>query len=366
MTLNNFRQNYHKMITDKVIMIPDVDSILKRSEKRSCLFQKIVLVSCVFIFVLVNVNNHSIDYGYHEFFSDHQNSGIYGGTENKVLGLNDDQLYYASVNYIDSKYQMTSIKKINIKNGISQTILEIEADNVMMIEDFLIYKDNTQKISIFNTIDNTMTYIKYDHEIIDYKIIKGKLLVACRDDHSLIYIYNDLNKPPMQYQLDIMIENIIDNDNTKLIYEVNGELGIYDLIDNRYRSLSLMIESLLQGAIDKSVIYNDRLLFTLDNLDGKLYSYDLKNDDLRLVTDIFNNKLITSLDVYDNELYVTVFNGNSLIYRINNTGQINHLKTIDSDRIWSIVFDNENYLLVLDNGYYLGRFNTLSQRRFLP
>ena len=54
---------------------------------------------------------------------------------------------------------------------------------------------------------------------------------------------------------------------------------------------SLMIESLLQGAIDKSVIYNDHLLFTLDNLDGKLYSYDLKNDDLRLVTDIFNNKL---------------------------------------------------------------------------
>ena len=366
MTLNNFRQNYHKMITDKVITIPDVDSILKRSEKRPCLFQKIVLVSCVFIFVLVNVNNHSIDYGYHEFFNDHQNSGIYGGTENKVLGLNDDQLYYASVNYTDSKYQMTSIKKLNIKNGMSQTILEIEADNVMMIKDFLIFIDNTQKISIFNTIDNTMTYIKYDHEIVDYKIIKGKLIVACHDEHSLIYIYNDLNKPPMQYQLDIMIENIIDYDNTKLIYKVNGELGIYDLVDNGYRSVSLMIESLLQGAIDKSVIYNDHLLFTLDNLDGKLYSYDLKNDDLRLITDIFNNKLITSLDVFDNELYVTVFNGNSLIYRINNTGQIDHLKTIDNDRIWSLVFDNENYLLVLDNGYYLGRINTLSQRRFLP
>lgn len=365
MTLNNFRQNYHKMITEKVIMIPDVDSILKRSEKRSCLFQKIVLVSCVFIFVLVNVNNHSIDYGYHEFISNHQNSGIYGGTENKILGLNEDQLYYASVNYIDGEYQMTSIKKINIKNGMSQTILEIKADNVMMIKESLIYQVNDQKLSIFNINDETKISIDYDHEIIDYKIIKGQLLVACCDEQTSVYIYHDFNAPPLQYRLDILIENIIDYDNTKLIYEVNGELGIYDLRDNRYRSLSSKIESLLQVAIDKSVIYNDRLLFTLDNLDGKLYSYDLKNDDLRLVTDIFNNRLVTSLDVYDNELYVTVFNGNSLIYRISNTGQIDHLKTIDNDRIWSIVFDNEKYLLVLDNGYYLGRVNKLSQRRFL-
>jgi hypothetical protein len=354
------------MITDKVITIPTIDTIINHEVKKCNLSRKLVVATCILIFVLVNISNSSLDYGYHELITNHPNHYFYGGSETYLLGLSDDQLYYKKVNYLGSEYQSTIISSLNLKNGKYQTIYETKARKVMMFNEYLVYQDSDRSISAFNTLDKTESSLTYDHQIDDLEIILGNLIVTCNNENSLIYVYNNLDQSPQQYQLNIQIDNVIFYDNTKVIYSANNELSIYDINSNKYQSLSSRIEKLVHGYIDKLVFYNDRLLFSLDNSNSNVYSYDLNTSALRLVADKFTNKSISSWVVNDNDLYIAAFDGDSYLYRLNDLNQLEHIKTIDNDRIWSIIFDNEKYLLELDNGYYLGRINKLSQKSFLP
>ncbi len=351
MTLNNFRQSYHKMITDKVITIPTIDTIIKRKEKRCYFARKLVIVTFVLVFALVNICNNSLNYGYHKIISDHFNINLYGGGESNLLGLSGDHLYYTKGHYLDNEYKSTIIISLNIKNGNYQTIFETKQNKIMMLNEYLIYQDNDKSIFVFNTLDKTESIVTYDHVIDDLKIVSGKLFVTFNDEYSLINVYKDLDQRPKQFQLNVLIDSVISYDDTKLIYSANNELGIYDFNTHMYQSLSSKIRKLIPSYIDKLIIHNDRLLFTLDKTNSELYSFDLNTDALRLVSD---------------ELYMIVFDGDSYICRLNSKEQIEYLKTIDNDRIWSIHFDNENYLLELDKGYYLGRINKLSQRPLLP
>ena len=52
---------------------------------------------------------------------------------------------------------------------------------------------------------------------------------------------------------------------------------------------------------------------------------------------------------------------------LNSKDQLTHIKTIASDRIWSIKFDNENYLIELDSGVLSWKAQyTISKFFFLP
>lgn len=366
MTLNNFRQSYHKMITDKVITIPTIDTIIKHKEKKCYLSGKLVVVILIVVFTLASISNNSLDYGYHQLISNHFSNNVYGGSESSFLGLNGDQLYYAKGNYLGSEYKSTIITSFNIKNGKYQTIIETKQNKILMLNEYLIYQDNDKSITMFNTLDKTESTITYACQINDLKVISKNLIVTCNNDYSLIDVYKNLDKAPQQYQLNVLIDSVIYYDDTKLIYALDNQLGIYDLNTHMYQSLTAKIQTLMHDYIDKLVIYDDRLLFSLDNANGKLYSFDLNTSALRLVTDMFTNKQISSLIVNNDELYIIVFDEDSYVYRLYKAGQIEHLKTIDNDRIWSIYFDNENYLLELDKGYYLGGINKLSQSHFLP
>ena len=50
------------------------------------------------------ISNNNFNYGYHELLNNWQNSGVYGGGNQRVLGFSNNHIYYSSDKYIDGKY----------------------------------------------------------------------------------------------------------------------------------------------------------------------------------------------------------------------------------------------------------------------
>ena len=109
--------------------------------------------------------------------------------------------------------------------------------------------------------------------------------------YSLVYIYNDFNHQSQHYQLKIKIDSIIYLDSKKIIYEIDNKIGIYDLSNDTFELLSTKLETVINGYIDKVTFYDNQLYFTLNNSDTKLYRYNLNTETLSIVTEKFINKL---------------------------------------------------------------------------
>ena len=367
--MNSFRECYKTMVnetsTEKNI---NLNLNRKNDRLKNCWKPLLVGFTCFAMLIVFNFLNNKNDFVYLPLINNVE-TDYSGGSDIKLLGVFDDNVYYALTITFEAK-NITEIYRYSTEDKKTEKIYQLESSILLLVDDYLIYvnADQTNKIEIMDTNDlvHNDLYLFEQNTLIksmDYQDHYLFIVYENNDGYGLVRLDIDTKQIDFEKELNELVY-LIDYDDDSLLYlNSNNEVQILNLdINVSILPIEVFNESIkddIDMGVFQAVIVNGKIYFINNVGETSLWYYDLSTKQIIEQTTLVKESCFIEKIYYDtanNKLYIALQDDNiNKIYCFDiKTNKIKLIAEFEYGRVWKIFINKDDYVVSVDDGIIIG------------
>ena len=368
MTLNSFRNGYKAVVNNKSSE-KNIKLKLNKNDNKPRVYWKPLLISltCLVMLFIFNFQSHENHFVFLPLADDVETE-YSGGREIKLLGINDDNVYYALTTR-SSTENRTEIYKYYTKSNKTTMVYQLESNLLLLVDDNIIYvnPDQTNQIEILNINDLVNNDL--------YTFDQNTLIKAIDyQDHYLFIVYEnhesyELVKFDMDTKMIDYKEELIDlsypiayDDGSLLYLNDNNEIAVLNMTSNIIVPTETFNERVIINMdIDvlQITIAKEKLYYIDNKVETSLWYYDLTTEQIVQQTILSEKKCFSEKIYYDetnSKLYIALQEDSiNKIYCFDMITNLTKLITeFEYGRVWDIYINENSYAVSVDDGIIVG------------
>jgi len=367
--LNSFRDSYKAMV-NKTSTAKNINFQPNKENKKINGYWKplVIVVTCLVMLFTLNIQNQKYDFVYLPLVDDVETE-YSGGKEINLLGISDNNVYYALTTRSTTE-NITEIYKYFTESGKTEMIYQLKSGFILLVDEEIIYvnQDQPNEIEILNTRD----LVKSDL----YKFDQDDLIKSVYyQDHYLFIVYEhhdqsfftsyDLQTKEIAYKKDLteFIYPIAYGDGSLLSLTDKNEVVVLNMSDDRITLPSKAFNEMIREAINadalQMLIANEKIYFVDDNAESSLWYYDLITEQLGKQTTLSRNKGFSEKLYHDkahDKIYIALQEDQiNKVYCFDMLTNVTELiAEFEYGRVWDMYVIGNSYVFSVDEGIIVG------------